>query len=112
MNQSAALEVPEGLDDDIGIVQFVSGTRNGESNWAYVLMKPSRYLDYYVEVNNGNSVDLLEYGDILEHGAGDEAPVEIQEAMARDYGHTPEIDAMIYALGEEMLEEIKEPSHD
>jgi len=90
--------------EEFGIVQYVGGTQeDGQAFWAYILMKPERYEEYYSQVMTGEKLDLTDYGDILQQGFGAQPPAEIQQQITEKYGMSKEVEAQLTALGNEAI---------
>lgn len=80
----------EAADDAVAIIHLCSGqTADGKDFYAYVAMKPSRYMDYIEATQRGDGVLLRDYGDILESGFGLVPPEKVQQEMQRKFGVDP-----------------------
>ncbi len=53
--------------------------------WAYMCIKPSM-AEAFKKARDEGSFNLGDYGTIIEAGEGGEAPPEVKNRMARDYG--------------------------
>jgi len=53
--------------------------------WAYMCIKPSM-AEAFKQARDSGSMNLADYGTILEAGEGTEVPTDIQQRMERDYG--------------------------
>ncbi len=53
--------------------------------WAYMCIKPSM-ADAFRKARDSGNFNLGDYGTIIEAGEGDDAPTEVKDRMARDYG--------------------------
>lgn len=101
--------MPDDIDDNVSILQFVTASHDGKDFWAYLAMKPSRYEEYCARVLANEMVNLHDYGEVLEEGWGSEAPPEIQEKMAREYGAEPDFEEkLLKAVSEARNENLKE----
>lgn len=102
MTESPALadlpELPQDMDDKLGIIQLVKGVANETPFWAYMAMKPSRYKEYYQAVLEGRNLNLKDYGDVLESGWGDDPPAETHARMVEDYGFDDEMETRLQAM--------------
>jgi hypothetical protein len=79
-------DMPADIDDNVGIMQFVTGEADGRAFWAYLVMRPSRYLEYLQKVDAREEINLMQYGEVIEKGWGTEAPEAVKQRMSSQYG--------------------------
>jgi len=97
------------IDESLRIVQYIAGKGpGGEDCWAYAVLRPSRYEEYYTRVSAGETIDILDYGEIMEHGLGDEPPQHIQDGMVERFGFSKEEQTRLESLGKEAIKKIQE----
>ncbi|MGE0754271.1 MAG: hypothetical protein AB7L92_03825 [Alphaproteobacteria bacterium] len=58
---------------------------NGEPCWAYLCIKPSMAKAFH-DARKLASMDIGDYGTIIESGRGEHVPEDVQKRMAHDYG--------------------------
>lgn len=99
----------EAADDAVAIIHLCSGqTADGKDFFAYVAMKPSRYMQYIEATQRGDEVLLRDYGDILESGFGLVPSVKVQDEMQRKYGVDP---TFFEELTKEVIAEAERAAH-
>lgn len=76
------------LDEEVGVVHILSGkTAKDEDFYVYISIKPSRYEDLLLIASAGDtSMDLTEFGDILESGFGRVPSAAVMKEMEDKYG--------------------------
>jgi len=75
------------LDEKATILELCCGTTsNGEPFFAYLNIPPSKYVDYKSKQENGESIDLAEFGDIICTGWGEEPSADIKKEVEETYG--------------------------
>src|ERR1700759_2968649 len=57
----------------------------GRDFWAYMCIKPSM-AESFKKARDGGSLNLIDYGTILEAGEGTEVPADVKDLMRRNYG--------------------------
>lgn len=92
------VQMPEDIDDTVGILQMVTGRIEGQAFWAYLAMFPSKYQEYVAKVQNNEPVDLMSYGEVIEQGYGEQPPQEVVDRMAAEYGAEPDFEQTLAAM--------------
>lgn len=78
-------------DEHASMVEF--GTLHNHEDkqfWFYLNIKPSLYLDYKQTFEQGNSIDIKSYGEILACGWGDTPPSDVIQAMQEKHNCSPD----------------------
>jgi len=76
-------------DRTSSIVVFDRGVnRDGRSYWLYILLKPSKYIEYMrlAAAKNRKPMKFDEYGELLDYGYDKDVPVPIKQKMKELYG--------------------------
>jgi hypothetical protein len=90
------------IDAEVEIITLVTGTlENGQSGYAYVLIKPSRYRAFKKAQAKG-AYDLARYGTIIAHGKGHKPTAKIRERMQREYGANHRFEEELQAILDDM----------
>ncbi len=79
-------ELAAEVDDTVGIVQLICGEQNHRTFWAYVSMYPSKYQDYMAKVAAHETVNVTEYGIVIDTGWGTLPPQDVQDRMKTEFG--------------------------
>ena len=68
-------------DEEVGITVLTSVVlQDGSDHWAYLMVEPSRYMEFKEAEIRGN-YNLRDYGTVLSHGEGKEPPEDIKKKM-------------------------------
>lgn len=68
------------------LVYLVRGTANGRRTWTYLLVHPLKLIPFKAKLGDGTgTIDLADYGRVLESGWGEDPPASIQEKIASEY---------------------------
>ncbi len=59
--------------------------QDGKPFWAYLCIRPSM-AKAFADARDSGTMDLADYGTIIEFGDGEEVPNDVQARMRRDYG--------------------------
>lgn len=102
-------DLPERLirlgDEQTAFIILSTGfTTDGLPYYAYVRMKPSKYLEYLDAVKSGAPFTLGSFGEILAKGFGHQPPDEVVQRMADEFGLTEENQKAIEAFAESLLQ--------
>ena len=84
------------MDQNIAMLELFSGTDEaGNAMYAIVAVKPSKLLEYRAKLENGEEIELEDYGEILEQGHGALPPKDIrQKYEAEGFSFTYEDDVL------------------
>ena len=78
------------LDKDNAILAYSQGImEDGRAYWAYIAVIPSRYREFRTLTAARTSLQLRDYGEIIDAGYGEDAPESVHETMRREYGFNP-----------------------
>ncbi|MEZ5691319.1 MAG: hypothetical protein R3D71_06615 [Rickettsiales bacterium] len=74
------------LDKKANIVVLSRGyTEDNLPYYAYILMSPSKYIEYR-KINENGNFELTKYGNIIKFGRSIEPPQMVAEQIKREYG--------------------------
>jgi len=77
----------EKVDEDGSILHLTGGTdANGKEYYAYMAIKPSLYKEFHEKSLNDETININDYGIVIESGFGALPPPEVQKKMADEYG--------------------------
>lgn len=75
------------VDDDYAVMELISAAKqDGSRVWAYVTIKPSLYMDYSRKILNGESLSIMDYGEIIQTGEGESPPDVVRADMEERFG--------------------------
>ena len=75
------------LDEEFSVIVFSNiKDKNGDLHWAYLQIKPSRFVGFSEIIASDESVTLTSYGNIIASGYGGIPPEEVQYFMEEEYG--------------------------
>ncbi|GEM_PF-1989303 len=74
-----------------GEIRFLTARENGAECWFYLQLSPEQFADYEKNLRVG-SMNIRDYGEILESGWGEYPPEDMVIYMQQTYGViTPEL---------------------
>ncbi len=77
--------IEETIDDNVSMINLVKGVlEDGRNYYAYIKIKPSKYLEFQIASQKGDC-DISEYGEIILHGEGEPTDA-IKKEMKEKYG--------------------------
>jgi hypothetical protein len=85
------------------IILSTGFTTDGLPYYAYVKMKPSRYVAYIAAIKREEPFRLGSFGEIVAKGFGHEPPEDVAQRMANEYGLTLENQKALEAFADDML---------
>lgn len=85
------------------IILSTGFTTDGLPYYAYVKMKPSRYVAYLEVIQREEPFRLGSFGEIVAKGFGHEPPEDVVQRMADEYGLTLENQKALEAFADDML---------
>ncbi len=83
------LSLDELLEADkvVSMIEFCTlHTEDNKQFWAYVAIPPSKYLEYRKKHEQGGSLNLFEYGEVIKTGWGANPSDETVQEMKEKYG--------------------------
>jgi len=107
-----SLEIPKELDDAMGIIQLVTGEVDYRSCWAYVSMYPSTYMEYLDKVEAHETMNIEDYGIVIETGWGQQPPQDVQDRMKRDFGADPNMAMELAKIVQQLEDEAEDNEQD
>jgi len=79
-------ELLEEADADNAIIVLTTGEmENGSSFYAYLAIKPSKYLDF-LEAEKKGDYKLSDYGKVIEMGEGENPSTQVMKKMEKEFG--------------------------
>jgi len=75
----------------------------GDDYWIYLDIPISKFVEYRVQLESGEPLSLLDYGEPLAFGVGTSPPVEVRRKMEYLYGAVEKFEQSV----QELLEELK-----
>lgn len=104
MNYLADLpeEIKQEIDDSMGIIELVLGELDHKPFWAYVSMYPTTYQEYRQKTDALETVNLEEYGIVIDKGWGKLPPEDVQERMKISYGADHTLQDQLTKMAEEI----------
>lgn len=86
-NQISSSATHESMADLVCTIMLLcQGKRkNGHSYWAYVCIKPSR-AKAFADARANGTLNLEDYGSIIEWGEGEDPPKEVRDRMRQQFG--------------------------
>jgi len=83
--QPSEAQIRSMLERSMPVVYLVRGKDDGRLAWHYVLIYPARLESFKRQLVTG-SLDVSDYGDVIESGWGGDPPANVTRAIERDYG--------------------------
>jgi|GEM_PF-1474461 len=70
-----------------GIIELCNGTtEDGTKFYAYILVRPDKYMEFKQKIQSGEAIKFEEYGEIIAAGEGEEPPEDVKNAMEEQFG--------------------------
>jgi hypothetical protein len=87
LQHSQAALNPQAVSDLLCTIMMLCQAQHpdGKPFWAYLVIRPSM-AKAFADARDSGTMDLSDYGTIIESGEGAEVPADIQARMARDFG--------------------------